>query len=88
MLKERGVHVTGRNELTGFRGTAFNRGAGSVDADVCLDVSGSRVVAEDGADVTPADRNNLVSIRVRMVQSGAALKISESNPGDVTCAAR
>ena len=88
MLKERKVHVTGRNELTDFRGTDFDRVAGSVDADVCLDVSGSRVVAEDGADVTPADRNNLVSIHVRIILSGAVLKISESNPGDVTCAAR
>jgi len=87
MLKERKVHVSGSNVLTGFHGVTFNSKGGSVDADVCLDVSASRVIAEDGADVTPVDRSNLVSIRVRMVPGGASLKISDSTPSDRTCAA-
>jgi hypothetical protein len=86
-LKERNVHVAGKNVLTNFRGTRFNRGLGSVDAELCLDVSESRVIAEDGTDVTPAERISLVSMQVRMVQIGATLKISESNPGEFTCVA-
>lgn len=87
MLSERKVHVTGKNVLNSFRGAGFDLKTGSVDADVCLDVSSSRVIAEDGADVTPADRSSLVSIRLRLVPSGAALKITDSTPGDATCAA-
>nr|WP_139232223.1 hypothetical protein [Microbacterium azadirachtae] len=87
MLEERKVRVTGNNVLTDFRGTEFNSKTESVEADVCLDVSASRVIAEDGADLTPADRGNLVSIRVLLVSSGASLKISESNPSEKTCVA-
>lgn len=85
MLKERKVHVTGNNVLVDFHAADFNSKAGSIEADVCLDVSASRVVAEDGADVTPADRSSVVSIRVRMVPSDASLKIAESTPGGKTC---
>ncbi|WP_139168280.1 hypothetical protein [Microbacterium azadirachtae] len=87
MLEERKVRVAGNNALTDFRGTEFNSKAETVEADVCLDVSASRVIAEDGTDLTPADRGSLVSIRVLLVSSGASLKISESNPSEKTCVA-
>lgn len=87
LLEERKVHVTGNNVLTEFRGTAFDSRTSSVEAGVCLDVSASRVISQDGADITPADRDSLVSIRVRMVSIGASLKISESTPSEKPCVA-
>jgi hypothetical protein len=73
--------VDGKDTYYGFRVT--DRGAGYMVAQVCLDISGTRVLDSDGKDVTP-QRSPAVSLQLKAVESdgGGSWRISDLVPND------
>ncbi|MGM1016576.1 MAG: hypothetical protein ACQEW8_03455 [Actinomycetota bacterium] len=56
-----------------------------INADVCLDVSSTRVLNADEVDVTPHDRSATASLRVEFVSSAGSIRISNSAVGSSSC---
>jgi hypothetical protein len=73
--------VDGKDLYYGFRVT--DRGTGYMVAQVCLDISGTRVLDADGRDVTP-QRNAAVSLQLKAVESDGdgSWRISDLVPND------
>jgi hypothetical protein len=73
--------VDGEDTYYGFRVT--DRGAGYMVAQVCLDISGTRVLDADGRDVTP-QRNPAVSLQLKAVENDGegSWRISDLVPND------
>lgn len=58
---------------------------GLVDGVVCLDVSDTRVLDQDGLDVTPADRDPILGLAVQFKGGPGSALISESTAKDGLC---
>ncbi|GEK79197.1 hypothetical protein ABA31_05480 [Agrococcus baldri] len=56
-----GIHAEGARVTADFTAVQSNDNAQTVSAVVCVDVSGERVIAADGTDVTDADRPSQVA---------------------------
>ena len=80
VLKQNRVHIEGEGEVSRFAGVTASLAAEpvSLEATVCLDVSETRVVNEEGTDVTPADREQVVALDVTFVSSTDGLTIAKS----------
>ena len=79
LLRASGLQLVGEISVPRFTGqTAELEASGArVVAIVCLDVSGTRVVNVDGADVTPAERPAKLSQEVTMVYADGSYLITE-----------
>lgn len=79
-LDENDLSLSGDSEVVSFSGVdAQLDGISKIHAQVCLDVSASRVIDETGADVTPADRESRWLLDVTMSGAADDLTISTSS---------
>lgn len=78
VLGSEGLILEGTVSVISFTGTVAEVGASdaSISAIVCLDASGTRVIAADGADVTPATREQTLAQVVSFTGSPTDLRIS------------
>lgn len=84
LLDEGNVTVVGDGAVKSFEGlsTKLDSTPVQVTAVLCLDVGGTQVVNEEGIDVTPAERVDLVSLAVEFVLVDEVLKIADSNESE------
>jgi hypothetical protein len=75
---QRGQQLLGNGEIIFFHGESAAPDAGSITAEICLDVSGTRVMTKDGVDETPVDRMPRVLLTVAFVWSEPELRIANS----------
>ena len=86
LLKEQGRSIVGPARATDFRAVDAEADLSTVTAVICLDVADSRLLDEEGVDVTPADRPDLLALEVEFVVVDGDLAISRSDvAGDQTC---
>ncbi len=88
VLSENGLQILGASEVVSFKGThADLEGAVSrVSAEVCLDITSSRVTDAHGTDVTPQDRVNRWLLEIDFVGKPSEMLIADSSPvEDETC---
>jgi len=78
-LAEQNRSVVGSAIVTDFAGTEYGEEIGAVTAVACLDVSESRVLAADGADVTPAERPGTLKLEIDFVLVDEGLAVSHSD---------
>lgn len=79
-LKENDLTLRGDSEIVSFSGVeARLESIAEIQAQVCLDVSDSRLLNTDGADITPADREDRWRLNVTITGSADALTISTSS---------
>lgn len=87
-LAEANLKILGTTRIDTFSGVEADIGGvvASVAAHACIDLSESRVVNSEGADVTPAERASRSSIRVEFAGSPAELLITRTAAsGDSKC---
>lgn len=87
-LQEQGLHLVGAGALTSFTGVDLRQADGhaTVLALACLDTTGVRVIDASGADVTPADRAEVVAQLVEFVSQDGNIQIaSESDAKAESC---
>lgn len=84
-LKEKHLRIDGPNRVSSFHAVEYDKEREQVSAELCIDVTGSRVVDESGADVTPPSRADLVALRVVMTSQGDQLAITSAAPGGHSC---
>lgn len=77
-LEEQGLRIEGSTDVVAFEGRQWS--ATSVEALACLDATGTRVLDDSGADVTPADRDDRASFDVAFVTANGTLLIATSRP--------
>ena len=82
LLSEGGRAIVGPAEIAGFTGAESSSDFTEISAVICLDVSKSRVIDESGADVTPADRPDVLALDVEFVFIDSAFAIAASNVAD------
>jgi hypothetical protein len=73
--RQKGVRTSGKDVMSGFQVTDRGldpAGAEYMTAQVCLDVSGSRLIDSTGADITPV-RDPRLSLQVKAIRSQDAL---------------
>lgn len=73
--REKGQRTDGEETVSGFQVTDRGldpQGAQYMTAQVCLDVSGTRIIDATGRDVTP-ERESLLSLQVKAIKSEDAL---------------
>lgn len=87
ILEENDVHIEGHGEIDEFEGTASALAStpATVSAQVCLDVSATRVVDGQGKDRTPDDRQDTVSLDVEFISTEQSLLISSSTESTGAC---
>ncbi|MFF7291861.1 hypothetical protein ACFY9N_04935 [Microbacterium sp. NPDC008134] len=88
VLASEGIVISGDGEITEFTPlqAEFEAGVVSVQVLVCLDVSGTAVLDENGVDVTPSNRQSKVPLLVTLDESDHQLMVSESTAdGGQTC---
>lgn len=87
-LKEQGLHIVGPSTIAEFkeREAQVSGPIGTIVADVCVDISGSRVYDDSGVDVTPAQRPDRGQVRVEFQGDSEQLLIAQSTPSvDSVC---
>lgn len=87
MLKAKHLRIAGPNRVSSFRAVDYDERRGQVSAELCIDVTASRVVDESGADATPSNRPGLVALRVVLISQGKQLAITSAVPGEHACTA-
>lgn len=76
ILEQNGIRIEGDGEVSSFRGKFT--GVGTLTADICLDVSETRVIDANGLDVTPPGRPTAVALEVEFVTASKEVRISSS----------
>lgn len=87
-LATAGVHLAGEVVVASFTplSAKMNNGDVQVDALVCLDATETRVLDDDGADVTPSDRDLVLAQAVTLIKVDSALLITtEDSAEDHQC---
>ncbi|GAB6856111.1 hypothetical protein [Microbacterium xylanilyticum] len=84
-LKSQGLTIKGAARVESFSGSKFSPETSQVAADVCLDVSQTRIIDKSGGDVTPANRPLLVPLQVEFTRAGSSLLIAKSASADIKC---
>lgn len=87
-LNENGLRLEGASVITSFTGMSAEVGTAIplIEARVCLDVSGVKVIDSDGVDQTPVDRINVLTLDVTFTANGTGLLISDSETAsESTC---
>jgi hypothetical protein len=88
IFESNGVHIEGPGKVTSFEGSSskLNTTPATVSAHLCLDVSATRVVDDQGNDRTPEDRAGIVALDVEFVVAEQSLLISSSSESQTnTC---
>lgn len=88
-LRTNGIHLAGDIEVLSFVGETaeFEAASATIIANVCFDVSATRLLNEAGEDVTPGDRREVQAQRVTFDGTPDALLISSEAESDAaTCA--
>jgi len=88
LFNSRKIHLEGTSVVASFSGESadLSTAATTVVAAVCLDATRTRVVTDEGADVTPKDRPETSLLRVTFVSVDGRYQISNSElPEDPTC---
>lgn len=73
-----GYELTGETKVADFRAVSADIMKGAVVAEVCVDVSQSDVVDQDGVSVTPPNRPDLNSLTVTFASSDGRLSIERA----------
>lgn len=83
-LDQNGLTLSGDSTIVSFVGSNATPGqsVSTIEAQVCLDIGQSRVLDDEGNDVTPADRAPRWPLIVTFVGSSQELLISDSIPSD------
>lgn len=76
---QRGLQLRGDGEIIFFHGESAALDPGSITAEICLDVSATRVMTNEGVDETPVDRMPRVLLTVVFVWSDPELQIANSS---------
>lgn len=84
-LRAKRLKVVGPNRVTSFRAFDYDQARGQIGADVCIDVTESRVLDDSGEDVTPSSRASLVALHVVMTQEHDRLQITSAVAGKHSC---
>lgn len=86
-LKQNELSLHGDSVIVSFNGTDSTLGSPTIriTAQVCLDVSQSRVLDAQGTDVTPEERADRWSLDITFVGTADELSISDSTAGDNAC---
>lgn len=88
MLEEQGLRIVGTSTIAEFVPIEADIEAtvAKISAEICVDISGSRVLDETGADVTPVTRANKANVAVEFTGNNASLLISSTEaPEDSAC---
>lgn len=78
-LDQAGLTLVGRTTVSSVTGIEASEDLSELAVSVCLDSTGTRVLDESGADVSPPDRENNTGLRVSMNTAFGALLISDSD---------
>lgn len=80
MLREQGISISGPSTIQEFRTVSAHiaEPVAQLIADVCVDISASRVLDASGADVTPPDRPDRTLVTVTFSGSSAELFVASS----------
>lgn len=80
LLSEKNLRLEGEAVLTSFIGTSAVLSASPevVNATVCVEAAGTRLIDVDGSDVTPTDRPDASSLQVTFIKVDEMLLISDS----------
>ncbi|MGM7671921.1 hypothetical protein [Microbacterium sp. A93] len=84
-LEQNAIQIEGDGEVLSVRGNDVNltSSPGQVSADVCLDVSSTRVLNSQGVDVTPKDRASVIALSVEFIVDGDTILIAASAENSV-----
>lgn len=82
-LSQRGWRIIGDTTLMSFKRLSVDPAGVSLEA--CLDSTGTRVLNQSDADVTPPDRVIVQSLSLKLVSTAAGLLVSESKTGSSPC---
>lgn len=85
-LQEQGIRIVGPSVVHNFTGldADLSGRVSTLTADVCVDISGSRVLNEAGTDVTPNNRPELGLLKVEFSGNSDELFIARSSPSEKT----
>lgn len=87
-LNDSGITIVGASRIKQFVGldADISGTVAIVSADICIDISGSRVIDTTGSDVTPSDRVNRGQLNIEFSGNADQLLISRSAPsGEKGC---
>ena len=84
-FKEKHLKIVGPNRVSSFSPIGYDRARGQITADLCIDVTASRVVDDSGTDVTPTSRAGLIALQVTMTGQGDHLEITSAVAGEHLC---
>ncbi|MFD6698637.1 MULTISPECIES: hypothetical protein [unclassified Microbacterium] len=88
-LHKQGLTLSGDIKLIWFSGVGYDSASSKVEANACVDVSGTRVKDSSGSDVTPASRPLTVPLNLQFDRSAdGMLAVSSSMSGKSQCEAR
>ncbi|MCE4026792.1 hypothetical protein LXM50_12510 [Microbacterium sp. Au-Mic1] len=85
MFKEKHLKIVGPNRVSSFDPIDYDQARGQISANLCVDVTQSRVVDDSGADVTPSTRAGLVALHVTMTERRDHLEITSAVAGEHSC---
>lgn len=83
LIEDQSLTITGQTVVVSFAG--FSREIDVVAADVCIDVSETRVTAADGSDLTPASRPEQITYSIEVLPVDGILKIQSSEVVKESC---
>lgn len=85
--KAAGISLTGHFQVVDFQGGSSDLASGAVTivANVCVDVSGTKLIDGAGADVTPTERAKRVPIEVQFNEAKSGLKIYRAEASAKPC---
>lgn len=83
-LAEQEIHIIGASMIHEFAPLRSSIGSpvATIIAEICIDISGSRVVDTNGIDITPADRPQRGKLSVEFSGNSKHLLISRSAPAE------
>lgn len=83
-LVDAGLKIVGASTIHDFVGLGadFNASVADISAEICVDISASRVLDKDGSDVTPPNRPERGNVKVVFSGSKEQLLISSTEPAE------
>jgi hypothetical protein len=84
-FEERGWKLQGTIRIVAFKAASLTSMAGiaHIEARVCVDSSMTRLIDDEGHDITPTERADVGTLAVEFVARSKVLLISESNASEV-----
>ena len=87
-LDQQGLRIVGASSINEFVPVEadFDSAVAKISAEICVDISGSRVLNEQGSDVTPTKRPDRANVAVVFSGNSSSLLISATKaPEDSAC---